>query len=103
VWLAGGCSLFRSIIIAANPTFGAAAKGAHMAIGLAIGNSDNGYLAIDAAFLVDAFEGVLKELGLVDSSDPARLAVANHIIAFAKAGERDPVRLQDLTLEAVRR
>jgi hypothetical protein len=43
----------------------------------------------------------LKELGLVDRTDPAMLVVAKYIIAFAKAGERDPVRLRELTLEAV--
>jgi hypothetical protein len=64
--------------------------------------SGNGYLATDASILVDAFEGVLKELGLVDRSDPAARLVAGHIITFAKAGERDPVRLRDLTLEAIR-
>jgi crotonobetainyl-CoA:carnitine CoA-transferase CaiB-like acyl-CoA transferase len=74
-----------------------------MAIRLAIGSSEKGYLATDADVLIEAFEGALKKLGLVDSSDPAVRAVANHIITFATAGERDPVRLQDLTLEAVRR
>jgi hypothetical protein len=73
-----------------------------MAIRLLIDNSENGYLAIDAAVLVEAFKGALNELGLVDRNDPAALVVANNIIAFAKAGVLDPVRLPDLTVKAIR-
>jgi hypothetical protein len=74
-----------------------------MPIRLLIDHSENRHIAIDAAILVDAFEGTLSELGLTDRTDPARrLAVANHVITFAKAGERDPVRLRALTVEAVR-
>ena len=54
-----------------------------------IDNSENSYLAIDAAILVDAFEGALSELELADRKDLAtRLLVANHIITLAKAGEQ---------------
>lgn len=67
-----------------------------------INYSGNGYLAADASVLVVAFEGVLRELGLDDRSDPAVWLVAGFIITFAKAGEGDPVRLRDLTLEAFR-
>jgi hypothetical protein len=73
-----------------------------MPIRLLIDNSKNGYLATDAAVLVEGFEGVLKELGLVDRNDLATLVVANHIITLAKAGVLDPVRLCDLTLKAIR-
>src|SRR5262249_19232518 len=55
--------------------------------------SENGYLAMEATVLVEAFEDTLKMLGLIDRDDPVRLAVARHIIIFARAGERDPVRL----------
>jgi hypothetical protein len=57
---------------------------------------------MDGAILVDAFEGALKDLGLADRNDPAAQVVASHLVTFAKAGERDPVRLRELTLEAVR-
>jgi hypothetical protein len=67
-----------------------------------INYSGNGYLATDAGIPVDAFEGALKALRLVDRNDPAALVVANHIITFAKTGVLDPVQLRDLTLEAVR-
>jgi len=72
-----------------------------MPIKLIIDNS-NGYLAMDAAVLVEAFEGALNELGLVDRKDEAVSVVATHIIAFAKAGEYGSVRLRDLTVKAVR-
>jgi hypothetical protein len=74
-----------------------------MSVRLLIDHSEYRHIAMDAAVLVDAFESTLSELGLADHTDPAmRLAVANHIVVFAKAGERDPVRLRMLTLEAVR-
>jgi hypothetical protein len=72
-------------------------------IRLFIDNSKNGYIAMDAAALVEAFEGALNELRLADRNDPAAPVVAQHIIAFGKAGECDPVRLRDLTVKAVRK
>jgi hypothetical protein len=72
-------------------------------ISLLIDNSKSGYLAIDAAVLVEAFEGALNELGLADRNDPAALVVAKHIIAFGKVGVLDPARLRDLTVRAVRK
>jgi hypothetical protein len=71
-------------------------------INLVIDNTEKRYLAVDGTILVDAFEGVLEDLGLADRNDPAAQVVANHLVTFAKAGERDPVRLRELTLEAVR-
>jgi hypothetical protein len=66
-------------------------------------DSESGYLATDAAVLVEAFESALRELGLVDRNEPPTVVVANHIITFAKAGVLDPERLRDLTLQAIRR
>jgi hypothetical protein len=71
-------------------------------INLVIDNTEKRYLAVDGTILVDAFEGVLEDLGLANRNDPAAQVVANHLVTFAKAGERDPVRLRELTLEAVR-
>jgi hypothetical protein len=59
------------------------------------------YLATDTEILVDAFDGALKKLA-VDRRDPEALVVAKHLISIAKAGERDPVHLRDLTVRAVR-
>ena len=58
--------------------------------------------AVDGAILVDAFDGALEDLGLADRNDAVAQVAANHLVTFAKAGERDPVRLRELTLEAVR-
>jgi hypothetical protein len=70
---------------------------------LVVANSEDSYLATDAGILVDAFEAVLNELGLLDRNDPAVLVVANRIIALAKTGVLDPVRLRDLTVQAFRK
>jgi hypothetical protein len=69
---------------------------------LIIDNSSKGYLAMDAAVLVEGFEGALNELGLADRNHPAVSVVANHIIAFAKAGACDPVQMRDLAVKAIR-
>jgi hypothetical protein len=61
-----------------------------MQIRLVVANSDNGYIATDAAVLVEAFQGTLSELGLADRNNPTTLVVAKHIIAFAKAGVSIP-------------
>jgi hypothetical protein len=74
-----------------------------MSLRLVVANSENSYLATDTGILVDAFEAVLNELRLVDRNDPAVLVVANRIIAFAKTGVLDPLKLRDLTVKAVRR
>jgi hypothetical protein len=74
-----------------------------MSARLLIDHSENRHIALDAAILVDAFESVLKDLGLVDRNDPViRLAVATQIITFAKVGVHDPVQLRNFALEAVR-
>jgi hypothetical protein len=66
-----------------------------------INYSVNDSLGTDANILVDAFGGALKKL-VVDRRDPEALVVAKHLISIAKAGERDPARLRDLTVQAVR-
>jgi hypothetical protein len=68
-----------------------------------IGESEIGYLAMEATVLVEAFEGALRESGVADRNDPAALLVAKLIIMFAKAGERDATQLCTLTLTAIRR
>jgi hypothetical protein len=49
----------------------------------------------------DVFEDVLKTLNLVDRADPVAELVAHQIVALVQSGERDPVRLKQLTLEAI--
>jgi hypothetical protein len=53
----------------------------------------------DVANMSTAFESALGKLGLIDRSDPATIAVAKLIIAFAKAGRCDPERLCALALQ----
>ena len=50
--------------------------------------------------LGDVFEDVLQALGLADRHDPLTEMVAKKVIELAQTGERDPVRLKVLTLEA---
>jgi hypothetical protein len=45
---------------------------------------------------------VLKELGLVNRQDPVTELIAEKVIDLANAGERDPERLKQLVLEAIK-
>ena len=49
-----------------------------------------------------AFEGLLQELGLRDRSDPLCTLVAQKIIELGQRGVRDPKRLHELALAAIR-
>jgi hypothetical protein len=48
-----------------------------------------------------AFEAALRELKLVDRSDPATELVAKRIIDLAQQGERDPHRLCERAVKGV--
>jgi hypothetical protein len=50
----------------------------------------------------DVFEDILKTLGLVDRDDPVTTLIAHRIIELVQSGEHDPVRIKQLTLEAVK-
>jgi hypothetical protein len=52
------------------------------------------------AIMGGVFEDVLQTLGLVDRQDPLTEMVAKKVIELAQTGERDPVRLKQLTLES---
>jgi hypothetical protein len=56
----------------------------------------------DIHVLIAAFQDSLRELRLVDSSDPAVTMVARRIIDFARRGERDPTRLREAVLNSLR-
>jgi hypothetical protein len=51
--------------------------------------------------LSDAFEAALRDLGLVDRSDPVVEVVAKRIIHLASRGERDPTRLREGAVKGV--
>jgi hypothetical protein len=68
-----------------------------------IDHSENRHIAIDAAILVDAFEGALSELGLADRNDQARRLGGSEPYHHLREGwGARPVRLRALTVEAVR-
>jgi hypothetical protein len=51
--------------------------------------------------LSSAFENALRELGLVDRTDPATQLVAKRIIELAQRGERDPIRLREGAVKGI--
>ena len=51
--------------------------------------------------LTTAFEEALRELRLVDRTDPATLLVAKRIIELAQQGERDPIRLREGAVKGI--
>jgi hypothetical protein len=53
----------------------------------------------DIKVLSDALDAALRELKLVDRTDPAAELVAKRIIERAKQGERDPERLRQAGVE----
>jgi hypothetical protein len=56
-------------------------------------DSNSAFGPDDLAAMTAAFEAALDKLGLKDRTDPATELVAKRIIAMAKQGERDPVKL----------
>jgi hypothetical protein len=55
---------------------------------------------IDA--LIEAFHAVCRELRLTEKDDPACRFVAEKILTFVEAGERDPHRIALLALAELR-
>ena len=55
----------------------------------------------DIKVLSSAFEEALRELRLVDRTDPATQLVAKRIIELAQQGERDPIRLRESAIKGI--
>jgi hypothetical protein len=72
-----------------------------MTLGLVLG-SDHSFDPDEIAILASAYENALRELRLINREDPATLTVAHRIIDLAKQGERNPARLRDAAVEALR-
>jgi hypothetical protein len=53
------------------------------------------------AMMGEVFEDVLKTLGLVDRKDPVTELIAHRVVELVRSGERDPVRLKQLTLGSI--
>jgi hypothetical protein len=62
---------------------------------------DNAFDPEHIEAMASAFEAVCRELGLAPREDPLRDLVAQHIIEFAKRGERDPAKLTVAVLGAI--
>jgi len=56
----------------------------------------------EVSALTAAFEDTCRDLGLADRADPLVELVAKKVIKIALTGERDPVRLKDLAIAAIR-
>jgi len=54
------------------------------------------------AAMTRAYTDVCRTLGLSDRDRPQANAVAKKVIEFAQRGERDPVRLREHVLQALR-
>jgi hypothetical protein len=61
-------------------------------------NGDHSFTPEEAAILVEAFEGSLEALRLVDREDPVTRLVAEKVLEGARSGERDPQRLRTWVL-----
>jgi hypothetical protein len=72
-----------------------------MTLGVVLGN-DHSFDPDEITILVSAYENALRELRLIDREDPVTLTVAHRIIDLAKQGERNPVRLRDAVVKALR-
>jgi hypothetical protein len=55
----------------------------------------------DIEILSNVFEEAVRELRLVDRTDPATQLVAKRIIELAQQGERDPIRLRDMAVKGI--
>jgi hypothetical protein len=53
--------------------------------------------------LGEVFEDVLRTLGLNNREDPLTELIAKKVIELAESGERNPVRLKALAVEAFER
>ena len=72
-----------------------------MTLGLVL-DSDHSFDPDEIAILASAYENALRELRLINREDPATLTVAQRIVDLAKQGERNPARLRDAAVKALR-
>ena len=55
----------------------------------------------DIEILSNAFEEAVRELRLVDRTDPATQLVGKRIIEFVQQGERDQIRLREMAVKGI--
>lgn len=63
---------------------------------------NTGFMPEDIAVLVAAFESACRMLELTEHTGPRAENAARRIIECAQLGERDPIRLRDCALKALR-
>jgi hypothetical protein len=63
---------------------------------------DHAFDPEEIAIMVLAYENALQELRLAPRQDPATLTVAHRIIDLMRKGERNPARLRDAAVKALR-
>jgi hypothetical protein len=56
----------------------------------------------DLRLLAIIYEDIAKAMDVIDRKAPVGELIARKLIELAKAGERDPESLKELTIEAVR-
>ena len=61
---------------------------------------DGHFTPEEIGILVTAFEDVLRDLQLIDRSDPAVTLVAKRIVELAQQGERDAATLRIAVLQS---
>ena len=55
----------------------------------------------DIEILSNVFEEAVRELRLVDRTDPATQLVGKRIIELAQQGERDQIRLREMAVKGI--
>jgi hypothetical protein len=70
--------------------------GCHVAIYRILQNS--AFEPEDVKRMTDSYEAVLRELNLVDRTDPLTEIIATHIIELAQTGQNDPDEICRLVL-----
>jgi len=56
----------------------------------------------DVHLMSTIYEDVLESLSLIERTDPVTELIAKTVIEMVQTGERDPARLKDLTIKAIR-
>jgi hypothetical protein len=67
----------------------------------AFGSEGRAFEPEDIKILETAFEAALAELKVVDRAGSVATLIAKKIIALALVGERDPIRLRELSLRSL--
>jgi hypothetical protein len=56
----------------------------------------------DVRLMTKVYEDVLKAFNLIERTDPVTELIAKTVIDMVQTGERDPARLKNLTIKAIK-